>query len=384
MLNLLNPNANMTLGNQFKYYCIVGLGGAELFTPESTEPIRGDNWQEITDETTRRKMALLFFAPRQLDGTPLPPAETLAQSTSDPEALETLEQQLEMLPLIDLCRMPPASPNTVNFLVAADTIFHWDFSDNYVTPTTQYSWVRDVTQILKHYPRATEAVVYTNWQPERVGELNTPIRPLNELPVNHKIWINPPTVQERYGTVMLAAAVGAIALAYSMIAWQNQTMDSLDEQIMITQQKIPREGQFAALSRFMLDQEKYMSFRDLYPWLVSDVARSIQLSNMKLDNFGVENPSPNEPTDTLLATLEAQKNAYKGWLEEEPIAKDILMNSASLAAVRKPPGNNFKLEGLIPLEETRESFNVAVETLKEMDEDTPSRTNEAEDTGGNA
>ena len=99
----------------------------------------------------------------------------------------------------------------------------------------------------------------------------------------------------------------------------------------------------------MLDQEKFMQYRDLYPWLVTDLGKAIQASRMSIDNLEVENPTPAEPNKYMIARVEAERGAYKGWLQEEPIAKDLLISSAAIQAIRKPPGNLFKLEGLIHL-----------------------------------
>src|SRR5690606_13401693 len=82
----------------------------------------------------------------------------------DPTVLSLAEQTVGPMALLDLCRISPATPNTVNMLLVADTLFHWDVKDNYVLPTTPTGWVRDVEQVLKSYPRTTRAHLYTQWE----------------------------------------------------------------------------------------------------------------------------------------------------------------------------------------------------------------------------
>ncbi|MDD9911612.1 MAG: hypothetical protein OXR68_05455 [Alphaproteobacteria bacterium] len=364
MFELLKSATQPTIGSRFRDICIVGLNRVELLVAGSEEPVLGDGWQDVTDEQTRRRMALLFFAPRELDGQPVSPYQLLAEEPDDEEVVHATQQALGNIPLVDLCRISPAEPNTVNFLVAADTIFHWDLNDNYVLPTTKFTWVKDIQRIMRSYPKATKATIYTNWDADKVGDLEIPTKPLRSFPLDLDTWVNIPTFQEKNGTYVLIAAVGLIAATWALLHYQSQQMKSFSEEIRITQQRIPREGKFVELSRFMVEQEKFMQYRDLYPWLIRDAANAIQISNMKIESLEVVSPTPLEPTDVMIATIEAERGIYKGWLQEEPIAKDVLISSRTMSAVRKPPGNLFKLEGLMNLKPLMRAYKSAAKDLK--------------------
>ncbi|MFZ2620119.1 MAG: hypothetical protein WAX89_04530, partial [Alphaproteobacteria bacterium] len=156
-------------------------------------------------------------------------------------------------------------------------------------------------------------------------------------------------------------------LTWGGLFLQSRNMELITETTRITQQKIPREGKFVELGRYMTEQEKFMQYRNLYPWLVADIGRAIEKATMKFENFEIENPTPQEPSNVMVATIEAKKNAYKGWLQEEPVAKDIMLNSITLAAIRKPPGNTFKLEGLLQLATLNKEFQSTLTQLEQED-----------------
>jgi hypothetical protein len=365
--DLFETATKATVGGKFRDICVVGLNRVE-FLPGGTEtPIFGDRWQDVTDEQTRRRMALIFFAPRELDGEPLDPNLFLTDDPDDPEAVALTQQAMGNMPLLDFCRMPPAEAGTVHIVVAADIIFHWDLKDNYIMPTNKFSWVRDVQSIVKGYPKATQFHIYTNWENEQAVDLDIPVKPLRTLPLEQETWVNVPTFQEKNGLAILIAALLLVALVWGGLSLQSRSIDSLGEQIRITQQRIPREGRFVELSRFMLEQEKFMQYRSLLPYLALDIGHAIEDSGMKIENFELQNPTPLEPNPFMVATIEAQRDVYKGWLQEEPIAKDVLVHSTSLVAVRKPPGNLFKLEGLIHLPHANTLLKDAQQGLAKQD-----------------
>ena len=96
---------------------------------------------------------------------------------------DTLAQQaLGDIPLLDLCRMSTAEPNTLNILIVADIIFHWDVKDSYIQPTTPTSWVRDIKQIINGYPRTTTVNVYTNHDHDRLLDMKVTPLAIRELP----------------------------------------------------------------------------------------------------------------------------------------------------------------------------------------------------------
>ena len=223
MKSLLETAAKQTIGGRFKSLCIVGLNKVELINDRSDDSIFGDSWQDVTDEQTRKRMAMLFFAPRELDGEPISPARLLTEDPEDDGAILLTQQTIGGIPQLDLCRIPPADPNIVNFVVAADVIFHWDMKDSYVVPTTKFTWVKDIQRIMKAYPKSTQATVYTNWEAEKIGDLNLPTKHLRNLPLEHETWVNIPTFQEKNGTyVMLASFVLVILTLISVLSGLKQ------------------------------------------------------------------------------------------------------------------------------------------------------------------
>lgn len=350
--SLVPSGLKPTIGNKFKDICFVGLNRVEYLSHRENENYYGDNWQDLTDEQSRKNLTLAFFAPRQLDGSPVNPYVFLSgeDNPDDEDGAMLAEQSMADMPLLDMCRMAPAEPNTVNIIIAADIIFHWDISDNYILPTTQFSWQRDVQELLKTYPKSTTVNIYSDLVKDKPHELShAHFHPLRELPLDEHTWLNMPTFQEKYGTALLVAACAFAALTFGLLELKQGTIRNLNQNIQMVQQQIPRESSFAGLSQAIAEQEKFMRYRPLFPLLIEDVATTITHSKMDYENFEIKNPQPLEPADNFIATIEAKRDAYEGWLEEEPVAKDILANSATISAIRKPPGNTFRLEGLIEL-----------------------------------
>lgn len=348
-----------TLGMVFKHLCVVGLNRTELSFNEGTASIFGDNWFDITDDITRRNMGLLFFAPKDFAGEPVNPYLLLAgdgeQLPDDPDAAENAMAQAQAymgsVPLLDLCRMSPAEPNTLNIVVAADVLFHWDIKGNYVLPTSGSSWVRDVQQVIKSYPRTTFTTLYTQWDAELLPtHERLTVQPLRSLPLGHHVWLNRPTVQQAYGNHVLALGLMLATAAAAYLWWFQAGLSDLNEQLRVVEQQIPASAKFGDFQRAVTEQEKMMLKRELFFFTVKDTARALSTTGFKTATFEVRNPQVQEPARQLLVTAEAVRDSYKGWLEEEPIAKKILLSSALMSAVRKPPGNTFKLEGLVELD----------------------------------
>ncbi|MCP5405451.1 MAG: hypothetical protein H6922_04425 [Pseudomonadaceae bacterium] len=352
---LLHAGRLPTLGDTFRHLCVVGLNRSELLLAGETTPVFADRWQDLADDNLKRGLGLVFFAPRTLEGKPVNPYLFLtADDTGEAEGAEgnlaAAQQDMAGMGLLDFCRMAPAQPNTVNIVIAADVLFHWDVNDNYVLPTTTTGWVRDVEQVLKGYPRTTKAALYTNWDTDLLPPSERIARhSLRDLPVDESAWLNKPTVQEKYGTHLLALSLLVATGTWFMLHMQNNAIEEVNDKLRAVEQQIPREGRFAEMARAVTEQEKMMQKRDLFYLAVKDAARTVEQAQMKLESFEVANPEPQEPPKSYIVTFEAVKGAYEGWLQEEPIAKDILLNSAMLEAIRKQPGNGFKLEGLIPL-----------------------------------
>lgn len=355
---LMSAGRAPTVSSTFRHICVVGLNRSELLLAGENSPVFGDTWQDLADDNLKRNLGLIFFAPRGLDGEPVNPYLFLAGDAVanadmvDANTLGLAQQMMGSMGLLDFCRMPAASPNTVNILLAGDVLFHWDVKDNYVLPTTPTSWTRDIEQIIKGYPRTTKAVIYTNWDTDILPKTDRiTILPLSELPVPDEVWLNKPTTQEKYGNHILAIALLVASATAGLLHLQGRGIDDVNEQLRIVEQQIPREGRFTELARAVSEQEKLMQKREMFYLAVKDSARAITSADIKFANFEVKAPDPQEPPTEYIVTIEAEKGVYQGWLQEEPVAKNLLMGSALMAAVRKPPSANaFKIEGLIPLE----------------------------------
>jgi hypothetical protein len=278
-----------------------------------------------------------------------------ASDEADEQAAELAARQtLGQTPLIDLCRFRAAAANTVHVVVVADVIFHWDMKGSYIMPTTQLSWARDVQQLLKAYPRTTEVHLYTAWNSEKLTDGKRTIihHPVADVPMETEAWINMPSFQEKYGTPLLAAGIAAAVIAFGITWWQGRTIDGLTTQIRAAESELSEKVNVGEITRLLTDQEGQMKYRDAFAFIAKDITNAIARADMRAENFELRNVNPQEIPKQLVATITAQKDAYRGWLQEEPIAKQLLINSATFSAIRKQPGNQLKLEGLIELEKT--------------------------------
>ncbi|PIZ31725.1 MAG: hypothetical protein COY40_01285 [Alphaproteobacteria bacterium CG_4_10_14_0_8_um_filter_53_9] len=356
----LNPTSARTLGGTFKHLAIVGLNKTEMLLAGEQTPISAANWQEITDDTMRKHLGMIFFAPRGLDGEPVNPYLFLTENTlqdhtalapeDDETGMSIAEAQLDGFALLDFCRMSPAMPNTVNMLVGADVLFHWDVKDSYVLPTTPTTWVRDVEQVLKTYPRTTRAHIYTQWDTDLMppNDRMTLVN-LRDMPLDAMTWVNQPTVQEAYGGQALLIGLLAAGLAIGALWWQAGVLGNVEEDVRTLEQSIPKEGRFAEMNRSIGELEKMLAMREIFFLTVKDTARAIDQSDTQIANFEVKTPDANEVPTHLVVTVETAKNAYNGWIEEEPVAKNLMLHSALLAGIRKPPSTVFRLEGLVEI-----------------------------------
>jgi hypothetical protein len=364
---LMTTAGTTTLGNNFRHLAFVGLNRTELLLDGETQPIFGDNWQDVVNDNLKRHLALSFFAPRGLDGKPVNPYVFLMgegtqedSDVPDPSVIALAQQNIGNMALLDLCRIPPAAPNTVNVLLVADTIFHWDIKDNYVLPTTPTGWVRDLEQIIRSYPRTTRANLYTQWETDILPHSEKlTVHRLREFPLEPTTWINQPTLQEKYGGHSLVIGLIIAVATYIGLWYQQHQLDIITDQLNGIEQQIPRGGQFSDLERAITEQEKMWQRRDLFPLITKDTARAIQNSNMRITNFEVRVAEPNDPPVNYLVTVTAAQGAYQGWLQEEPIARSLVLNSALMNAIRKPPASNdFKLEAIINAKELSQEFKL--------------------------
>lgn len=343
------------IADRFKNICFVGLNRVEYFAENAEDSIFADSWHDVTDEQSRRNMAIFFFAPRPYEGHEVDPYIFLSETDhADESDAMIMRQALSGIPLFDLCRMHKAPPNTVNVLVVADIIFHWDANDTYIQPTSPNSWVRDLKLLLKSYPRSTERHIYTAWDPSKLKELDAHIHPAQEFPLDPTAWINMPTLQEKYSGAVLAASVALAVLSYGIHAAQESSVQSLAGQIQQVTSSTPQGQDFNAIAGAMREQQEFMSNREIFSFIVKDVANAIQKSGLKLESFDVSSANQKEPTKFVLVTIKAQAGMYQGWLQEEPVAKAILAQSVTMQAIRKPPGaKQLILEGLVDIEQVK-------------------------------
>lgn len=365
MAQLAEAGGISGIGSKFRHVCVVGLNRSELLVQGESQSIFGDNWQDLVDDSFKRHLALVFFAPRGLDGQPVDPYLFLVgegaretEEMADPATLTLAQQTVGPVPLLDFCRISPANPNTVNILVAADTLFHWDVKDNYVLPTTPTSWVRDVEQVLKTYPRTTKANIYTQWETDLlpVTERIT-LHKLRDLPLDPNTWLNQPTVQEKFGPHILTVAILLAMVVFGGLFYKGRYVDGLNENLQVVEQQIPRGGEFSDMEKAITEQEKMFAKRQLFALAVKDAARAIQLSGIQVSNFEVKVIDQTEAPRQYLVTVEAQPAAYQGWLQQDPIARSLLLKSALMQALRKPPtATGFRLEGLVDVDELLKQY----------------------------
>lgn len=340
--------------NRFKNLCFVGLNKVE-FHPEGGDVMFAENWMDLIDDQARRSMMLGFFAPRDLSGDPMDPEEvlTMGQHTAEDSTFNFI-QQVKSISLFDFCRIEKAAPNTVNILVVADVIFHWDMNDNFVTPTTPESWVRDVTDIINQYPRQTARNIYTAWDTSLAQEELKDIKfhNLREMPLDSGMWLNMPSIQEKYANHSLVAGIVVALGIYGFLYYQSGTITNLQRQVQVAQQRSGGVSDLRTMQQKVNEVENFQKHGSIFSLILKDVALAIDSAGFAIDAFTIENPSPTNPADALIATLTSKENAYRGFAQEEAISKAILRNSATITAVRKPPAPNalrLTLEGLIPL-----------------------------------
>lgn len=332
--------------------CIVGLNKSEITAP-GMDSMFADNWQEVTDESSRKNMVLGFFAARNYDGSPGDPLLSIAGKYKDDDGFMTgLNTVLRGMALFDFFRGNNAAPNTLHIMCAADIIFHWDINDRYVQPTAENSWIRDVKEVMKQYPRTTKVHLYTNWESEHLSELDVEAHPLMEIPLDMGMWVNKPSFQEKFGLHFLGAGIACAALAFGMTQYQNSKILELQQQVRSIQQQINQNGNITSLLAVVREQEDYMRYKPLFPIVFQDTSNAIYKSGLRTSSVKLDYTDQQRPSNYMLVTIESEKDAYKGFLEEEPIAKDFLKKSATLEAVRRPKrtvSTRMKLEGIVNL-----------------------------------
>ncbi len=353
---MANPIVNK---KRFSSICIVGLNKSEITAP-GMDSMFADNWQSITDENSRKNMVLGFFAAREYDGSPGDPLMAIAGKHKDDDGFMTgLNTVLRGMALFDFFRGNNADANTLHIMAAADVIFHWDINDRYVQPTSENTWVRDIKEVIKQYPRTTQVNVYTNWKNEHFDELDVEKHALMDIPLDMGMWVNKPNFQEKFGVHFLAAGIACAALTFAITQFQQSKIDNLQQQIRQVQSRIQGNSDLTTLISVVKTQEDYMRYKAMFPIVFQDVSNAIYKASLRTSSLKLNYTDNQRPTNNMLVTLESEKDAYKGFLEEEPIAKDFLKQSATLEAVRRPKrtvSTRMKLEGLVNLQKTAQEI----------------------------
>ena len=339
--------------SRFKNRCFVGLNKVTFYT-EAGDVLEGDNWLELTDEQSRRSMMLAFFAPRDLNGEPMDPADVLFDESEESENAELL-QQIRSISMFDLCRAEHAPPNVVHVVLVADVIFHWDNQDNYIQPTSDDTWAQDLQDVLKGYPRTTEKHIYTDWEfPPKVDLGKAEKHPLQDMPLDQSMWLNQPTFQEQYGNILLIAGVLIAALTYFGLSYQEGQIEAVNQKTRALNAQTRLYPNYSRLVEKVNAIEAYNAYKGLFPFAFKDVALAAADIGMPLERYNLKNPKPTEPPKVLVTELETLKEKYSSFAEQEPLAQGLLAGSLSVQKIRKPAtsanSETFTLQGLIPLD----------------------------------
>lgn len=344
--------------SQFKNICFVGLNKVALYT-DSGEVLTGDSWMELTDEQSRRNMALAFFSPRDLHGEPMEPSLALFPE-EDEDSLTNL-QHLKNLALFDLCRALPAEPNHVNIILVADIIFHWDSQDNYIQPTTEETWQEDLKSVLAGYPRTTEKHIFTDWSlPPEVEADGVHTAPLKNIPLDTNMWVNQPTFQEKYGIYALLIGVIFTIFTYFGLSYQTDLTTQVNTKTRNLQAATRLYANYAALETKVAAIEGYNNYNALFPIIFKDISLAITDNNITPESFHLEATGKKTVPESLLFRLRLKKEVAPTFAEQEPLAKRLLASSLALQKIRKPStpdgSNTFELEGLVPINKFAELY----------------------------
>ena len=363
--------------NRFKNVCFIGLNRVE-FHPEGGDALFAESWMDLVDEGARRNMMLGFFSPRDLNGEHMDPSSVIVGEHADEEESAQMMQQMRSIALFDFCRVAKSQPNTMHAMLVADVIFHWDAQDNYIQPTSEDTWHADLAEVLRTYPRTTKKHVYTDWDTTSLKlPDDTAIRPLEDMPLNTSMWINQPTMQEKYGTYVLLAGVGLAVLTYAGLDYQKQGVQEVYGQV----QSLTRQANLNPNFRTIMDMvdqiEGYARYRQLFSLIFKDVSLAIADANFKVSTYTIEVPNPNNPPESLIVKMEASTEDYATYAQQEPVAKQLLEASLTMEKIRKPPTSpglsTFTIEGLIPLPKVAQNYLDYRQTENIINEQAPAQ-----------
>ena len=345
--------------SRFKNRCFIGLNKVTFYT-ESGDVLTGDNWLELTDEQSRKNMMLAYFAPRDLNGEPMDPSSVLFDEGDEDTDAEMLHQ-MRNISMFDFCRAEHAAPNEVHIVLVADAIFHWDSQDNYIQPTSDETWVDDLQAVLKGYPRTTKKHIYTDWEiPPKTDLAEGKTYPLEEMPLDHSMWLNQPTFQEQYGNLLLVTGIIFAVLAYAGLSYQTGNIEDMNSKTQALNAQSNQFPNYNNLSQKVDAIEAYNKYRGLFALSFKDISLSIADVNLPLVTYELANPNPREAPEALITSLEIMKEPYPTFTEQEVLAQNIIRSSLSVTKIRKPQARpdaeTFSLQGLIPLKQLANSY----------------------------
>jgi len=306
-------------------------------------------------------MLLGFFSPRDLNGEPMDPSSVIVGERTDEGEAQQMMQQMRSIALFDFCRAAKTPPNTMYAMLVADVIFHWDAQDNYIQPTSEETWHADLAAVLRTYPRTTKKHIYTDWD---TAGLKLPedahVEKLAELPLNASMWINQPTFQEKYGSYFLLAGFLLAAGTYFGLDYQKKGTKEVYSKVAELSRKANLNPNFRTIIDNVDRIEAYSRYKQLFSIIFKDVSLAIADSNFAVTSYTIEVPNPNNPAEVMLAKLEASTENYSTYAQQEPIAKDLMAASLTIAKIRKPPTaagtGTFTIEGLIPLADVARKY----------------------------
>ena len=338
--------------HRFKSFCFVGLNKAELVQGKQSDT--AEHWWDLIDDSLRHQRTMLaFISPKDGNGKSLPPLAVLGDEKMPVDEAGRLDALAKKLAMFDFGRAVTASANRINILAVADILCYWDHTGTFVQPTTPETWLNDLKALANHYPRTTEKHLYTHWDKTNVPE-GIISHSLLDLPLEDKLWSNQPSFQESYGAALLVAGLVAAVVGYGANLFQNSTIKELRAE---QRQMVEKAGQLASLQELaphMDEPTTALQQRGLMATIVKDLGAASYAAEFKFDRLETQLLTPERGAPVVLATYTAPTTQYPDFLSQEPLAKQLLDASATLAGLRKQSGgklNEFKLEGLVLLPE---------------------------------
>lgn len=180
-----------------------------------------------------------------------------------------------------------------------------------------------------------------------------------------------PTFHETYGTPFLIAGIATSLLVYGTLTVQESKVQDLRQREQQMRTDSERLNTLKAASQEMSNAEADLKYRGFVSTITKDAALAASDAKLQLDSLQLEIVNHNNAEHrAVLVTLRTPQAAYVDFSQQEPVAKDFLKNSSTIAALRKRPSErgDYVLEGIVPLNmlATRvKQYNEAQKTKKE-------------------